>query len=81
MGSPSDNSDVSIKFRYGTNKNVLNSETEVRSLSDIGIVGIWQSDMTAETSVVLYYQATATGDDDGTKSGSGAIISDSFHAG
>jgi len=80
MGDPSDNSDVTIKFRYGTNKNVLNSETEVRPISDIGVVGIWQSDMTAETSVVLYFQATATGNDDGTKSGSGAIISDSFHA-
>lgn len=82
MGSPSDNSDVTIKFRYGTDKQVLNSETEVRSgISDLGIVGIWQSDMTAETSVVIYYQAVATGDDDDTKVGSGAIISDSFHTG
>ena len=81
MGSPSDNSDVSLKFRYGTDKNVLNSETEARNISDVGIVGIWQSDMTAETSVVLYYQAVATGVDDATKVGVGAIISDSFHTG
>jgi len=81
MGSASDNSDISLKFRYGTDKNVLNSETEARTLSDLGVVGVWQSDMTAETSVVLYYQAVATGVQDATKVGVGAVISDSFHTG
>lgn len=81
MGSPSDNSDVLLKFRYGTDRNVLNSETETRNISDLGVVGVWQSDMTAETSVVLYYQAVATGVDDNSKVGTGAIISDSFHTG
>ena len=81
MGDASDNSDISLKFRYGTDKNVLNSETEARTLSDLGVVGVWQSDMTAETSVVLYYQAVATGVQDATKVGVGAVISDSFHTG
>jgi len=79
MGSASDNSDVSFKFRYGTDKNVLNSETETRNISDLGVVGIWQSDLTA-AKAVLYYQAVATGVDDGTKVGVGAIISDAFHS-
>ena len=47
--------------------------------NSIGVVGIWQSDLTAAKDV-LYYQAVATGVDDGTKVGVGAIISDAFHS-
>lgn len=78
MGDPSDNSDVTIKFRYGTDKNVLNSETQTKSISDLGITGIHHSDTVVATAV-LFYQAIATGDDDATKVGAGAIISDTFH--
>ena len=80
MGSPSDNSDVTLKFRFGTDKNVLNSETQVSgNISDLGIVGMHHSDTVAVTAV-LFYQAVATGVDDSSKVGVGAIISDTFHA-
>ena len=79
MGSPSDNSDVTLKFRYGTDKDVLNSETQTKNISDLGIVGMHHSDTVAATAV-LYYQATAVGVDDGSKVGAGAILSDTFHA-
>lgn len=81
MGNPSDNSDVLVKFRFGTDKNVLNSETDALNFSDLGILGVWVSDMTQEASLLVYYQAVATGVDDASKIGVGAIISDSFHTG
>ena len=83
MGDPSLNSCMDLKFRYGTSKNVLNSETSVFSgSSDLDMFGIWQSDIlqTSGATTVLYYQAVATGNQDNTQVGTGSILSDTFYS-
>lgn len=83
MGNPTLNSCMDLKFRYGTNKNVLNSETSVFSgSSDLDMFGIWQSDilLSAGATSVLFYQAVATGNQDNSQVGTGAILSDTFYS-
>jgi len=83
VGDPSHNSSVNLKFRYGTDKNVLNSETEVFSgASDLSMFGIWQSDLlnASAGTAVLYYQAVATGNQDSAQVGTGAVLSDTFYS-
>ena len=83
MGSASDNSTMDLKFRYGTSKNVLNSETEsFLSNSDLDMFGIFESNILKleGATAVLYYQAVATGHEDNTKVGTGAILSDTIYS-
>jgi len=83
MGDPSLNSCMDLKFRYGTDKNVLNSETEVFSgSSDLSMFGIWQSDLLNALggTGVLFYQAVAVGNQDNSQVGTGSILSDTFYS-
>ena len=82
-GDPSHNSDVDLRFRYGTDKNVLNSETEVFSgFSDLGLFGIFESNILGNlaATTTMYYQAVAIGNQDSSKVGTGAILSDIMYS-
>lgn len=79
LGDPSHNSEMLLKFQYGTTK-LLGSETEyMNSVSDLGYFGIWTSDIITDTEII-YYRAVATGSQDGSKIGFGAVLSDVFHS-